>query len=316
MNLVHDPTPTVLPMARASLHAHARSFRIAARLLRPADADDAAICYALCREADDLVDEAPDVEAARTAIRQLRDELRGRQAPRPLVVAFYRMALRRRVPVRAMWTLVDTISRDAGPVRIQDDVELIRYAYGVAGTVGLMMAGLLGARSERARASAVDLGIGMQLTNIARDVAEDARRDRVYLPLNRLRAAGIDPAALVDAGADPEAVMRVVAELVALAERYYSSSLTGLRDLPLRGRLAVAVAAALYRAIGRRVVERGPAALGGRTSLGKLGLFVGFCTGVFSLAHPRVWGAIAPRDTALHLPLVGASELSRECPIV
>jgi len=312
---VVDPTADVLPAARASLQTHARSFRIAARLLRAEDADDAAICYALCREADDLVDEAASPEEARTGIAELRNELLGRGRPRPLIVAFYRMALRRGVPVQAMWTLVDTIAADADPVRVRDDAGLLRYAYGVAGTVGLMMAGLLGARSARARASAIDLGIGMQLTNIARDVAEDAARDRVYLPASRLRAVGVDPDALVAGTAHPRAVMSVAADLVDLAEPYYASALDGLRDLPLRGRFAVAVAAALYRAIGRKVVQRGAGALQRRTTLGRWGLFAGFAKGILSLAHPRVWGPLRSRDTALHLPLVGAPDLSRECPI-
>ncbi len=313
---VIDPTPDVLPAARESLQTHARSFRIAARLLRPQEADDAALCYALCREADDLVDEAPSAAAARAGINTLRNELRGRQPPRPLVVAFYRMALRRQLPVSAMWRLVDTIAEDADPVRVADDTALVRYAYGVAGTVGLMMAGLLGARTARARASAIDLGIGMQLTNIARDVTEDAARDRVYLPATRLRAVGVEPDTLVAGQADPEAVARVAADLVALAEPYYASALDGLRDLPLRGRFAVGVAAALYRAIGLKVVRRGTAALERRTSLGRWGLLTSFANGIFSLAHPRVWGPLRPRDTTLHLPLVGAPELSRECPIV
>lgn len=226
------------------------------------------------------------------------------------------MALRRQLPVSAMWRLVDTIAEDADPVRVADDTALVRYAYGVAGTVGLMMAGLLGARTPRARASAIDLGIGMQLTNIARDVTEDAARDRVYLPATRLRDVGVEPDALVAGAADPAAVAQVAADLVALAEPYYASALDGLRDLPLRGRLAVAVAASLYRAIGRTVVRRGVRALACRTSLGRWGLFASVVTGVFSLAHPRVWGPLRPRDTTLHLPLVGAPELSRECPIV
>lgn len=309
-----DAEAEVRADARASLQKHARSFRIAARLLDPADADDAAICYALCREADDLVDEAPSADAATAAITTLREELGGRRSPRPLVRAFYTMALRRQLPVKAMWTLVDTIALDATEVRIPDDAALIRYAYGVAGTVGLMMAGLLGAYDPRARSAAIDLGIGMQLTNVARDVTEDAARGRVYLPADRLRSRGVTPEAVVAGLAPAAAVVGVTGDLVALAERYYASALGGLRYLPFRGRVAVAVAAALYRAIGHAVVRRGEAALERRTSLGKFGLAVAFVRGLLLLAHPRVWGPAPARDTELHLPLAGVTETSGPCP--
>ncbi len=309
-----DPTPAVLPFARETMRKHARSFRIAARLLSAEDADDAALTYAFCREADDLVDEAPSVEAATTAIDELRAELRGRRRPRPLVVAFYRMALRRRLPIDAAWTLVDTIADDAGPVRISDDPALLRYAYGVAGTVGLMMASLLGARTQEARTCAIDLGIGMQLSNVARDVTEDARRDRLYLPAERLRALGVDPEDVVAGTADPEQLATVSRDLVALADRYYASALDGLGFLPLRGRLAVAVAASLYQAIGHAVVRRGALALRGRTVLGRLSLGTAVLRGLLTAALPRVWGGSRSRDPALHPFSLGAPESGTPCP--
>jgi phytoene synthase len=294
-----DPTDAVLPVARASLQKHARSFRIAAWLLGPEESDDAAICYALCREADDLVDEAPSIEAAKAAIGELSDELHGRKPPRPLVVAFYRMALRRRVDVTAMWTLVDTIAEDAGPVRLADDPALLRYAYGVAGTVGILMAGLLGARSEAALKSAVDLGIGMQLSNVARDVGEDALRDRVYLPATRLaKAAPVD----------------VVRDLVALGDQYYASGAAGLRYLPWRARFAVAVASSLYQAIGHAVVRRGAAALESRTVLARPALALAFARGL-GLALLATLRAVLPGGAGPKSTTVPPNSIqSRSCP--
>lgn len=228
-----------LPDPRRALHVPARSFRIAPRLIQPEDADDAAITYALCREADDLVDQAPSAEVAAIAIAELRAELRGRKSPRPLVIAFYKMALRRKLPIHAMWDLVDTLAEDAGPVRIADDAGLLRHAYGVAGTVGLLMGTLLGASGERAEACAVDLGIGMQLSNIVRDVAEDALRDRVYLPATRLHQVGLCADDVVSGSANPAAIAAVCADLVALSDSYYASARNGLRFLPARGRVGV-----------------------------------------------------------------------------
>src|SRR5690606_19949777 len=109
----------------------------------------------------------------------------------------------------------------------------------------------LGVTDPAARAPAIALGVGMQLTNICRDVREDATRGRVYLPAARLEAHGVSPRSLLDEGgyAQP-GVYAVVEELLALAESYYAEAERGMGYLPPRGRLAVYVAARLYRAIG------------------------------------------------------------------
>lgn len=283
---------------RELLEKHARSFRIAARVLGPDEADDAALAYAFCRTADDAVDEAPSPEEGRAAIDRLRDEARGRAPSRPLVQAWLRMALRRGVPVTAGWHLLDAIATDVGKVRVADDAELLRYSYGVAGTVGLMMCGILGATDARARPHAVDLGIAMQLTNIARDVAEDARRGRVYLPASRLRAAGVDPEA-VARGERSAGVQRVVGELVEMAEPYYASARSAAAWLPWRGRLAMLLALFLYRAIGHAVVRRGAAALHTRTILGRVRLGIAALTAVVAWAFPRRPAGFTPSHDAL-----------------
>lgn len=259
--------PAAVGEGRALLQRHARSFRIAARVLGEEQADDAAIAYGFCRVADDAVDEAPDAEAAAAAIAALRAELAGEQPARPLVAAWLEMAARRGIPVAAAEHLLVAIAGDVGAVRMDDDRALLRYAYGVAGTVGLMMAPILGATAREARSHAVDLGIAMQLTNIARDVAEDARRGRVYLPTTRLRAHGVEPEDVLR-GVVPAAAV-VASELVSLAEPYYASARAAAVWLPWRGRLAMLLASYLYRAIGHAVVRRGVAALEGRTVLGQ-----------------------------------------------
>lgn len=291
--------------SRAVLAKHARSFRIAAKALGPDQTDDAAVCYAFCRAADDAVDEAPSLEAGRIAIDELEDEVRGRRPPRPLVTAWLRVALRRRIPLGAGRALLDAIRTDVGAVRLQTDTDLMRYAYGVAGTVGLQMCGVLGNRDPRALPYAVDLGLAMQLTNIARDVAEDAGRDRVYLPAERLLAVGVRPEAVIAGTADPTATFGVVSDLLDLAERYYQGARDGLRYLPLRGKLTVLLALHLYRAIGRKVARRGAAALKDRTTLSPvMRSLIALCA-MFELAHPRTWGILAPAEGADHGALAG-----------
>jgi phytoene synthase len=189
-------------------------------------------------------------------------------------------------------------------VRIADEAALIRYAYLVAGAVGRLICPVLGAVDPAAVPFAMDLGIGMQLSNIARDVTEDACRGRVYLPATWLAEEGVDPDALVVGAADEERVVRVVARTVALAEQYYTSARGGFRFLPLRPRTAVVLAAHRYRAIGRTVAGRGVDALRSRTVVSRS------AAATFAVAAPlaSVVAGIAPsrsHDRRLHRPLAG-----------
>ncbi|MEQ9320885.1 MAG: phytoene/squalene synthase family protein, partial [Polyangiaceae bacterium] len=256
----------VVASSREILSRHARSFRWAATFL-PADRhDDAAVLYAFCRVVDDAVDEAPNEDQARAAVAELERQLNDPRPSHPLIAELCRMAKARRVPLRAAEQLIEGVAGDLDEVRVADDAELIRYCYHAAGTVGLMMCGVLGVEAIEARAHAIDLGIAMQLTNICRDVREDAAMGRVYLPASRLRAVGVDPDDLVRGRADREAVARVVVDLLELAERYYASADAGMRYIPARPRLAILVASRVYRAIGRRLLHRHAAdALHGRT---------------------------------------------------
>ncbi|MEO0603436.1 MAG: squalene/phytoene synthase family protein, partial [Myxococcota bacterium] len=179
---------------------------------------------------------------------------------------------------------------DLDLVRVADDAELFRYGYGVAGTVGLLMCGVLGVEDEAAYARAVDLGIAMQITNICRDVKEDAVRGRVYLPADRLRAAGVDPEALVTGEADPAAVASVVGDLFEVADQFYQSGDECLRAIPMPARGAILVASRVYRAIGTRLGRRHAYnALHGRTVVPvsqRLWLALG---SVVQLLLPRFW---------------------------
>ncbi len=153
--------------------------------------------------------------------------------------------------------LVRGLRSDCGVVAIADEAELLRYAYRVAGTVGVMVAPILGARSRRALPHAIDLGIAMQLTNIARDVRDDAALNRRYLPAAWV--GELDAQALIDPSDRTRAVVgAAVLRLLDLADRYYASAEAGLCHLPLGSRFAIAVAARCYRAIGGRLRSRKP----------------------------------------------------------
>ncbi|MCK6523081.1 phytoene/squalene synthase family protein [Myxococcota bacterium] len=290
------------------LHKHARSFTWASWFLPAARRDDAAVLYHLCRLIDDLADEAEDAVAARKELDLLRDELHGRRPARPLVVASLRLLDER--GRQAVDELIEGVLGDLGEVIVPDDAALLRYCYRVAGTVGLMMCPMLGVTDPRAAAYAIDLGIGMQLTNICRDVLEDAERGRVYLPATRLAAVGVHPADLLAGRASARGVAEVVRSLLELSRRYYSSGDAGMRFIPWRTRVAILVASRVYGAIGHRLARRGGDALAGRVIVPPAQKAVAVISGLWSslrlaLAAPR------PHDEGLHASLAGLPGVTR-----
>ncbi len=240
--------------AEAVLARSGRTFHLASRLLPAQMRSDAAELYSYCRAVDDLADEGAEEGqiAIMEAIRALEADPLGEEAasfgwPVELEAHFPRIS---RVAVK----LTQALAADAGPRRMTTEAALLEYAFGVAGTVGIMMCRILGAPPEAAK-SAADLGIAMQLTNIARDVREDWERDRIYLP-----AEWVAPAEVAAAlnGGEPGPLIAATERLLALAERYYASGDTGMRYLPRRARIGILSAAACYREIGIVVTRNIP----------------------------------------------------------
>jgi len=268
--------PNQLALARAVLAERARSFRIASWFLPGHMRDDAAVVYAFCRLVDDAADRAESADAGREKLAELRAMIEGAVEPTALVRAYVLAAGRLGFGLEPARALLSGAESDLGCVRVRDDAELLTYCYRVAGTVGLMMCGVLGVTHSTARAHAVELGVAMQLTNICRDVREDATLGRVYLPRTRLAAHGVAnedaaPVALLLAtGHERTAVARVVRGLLSEAERVYDLGARGFPYIPPRPRLAIMVAARLYRGIGRRLLRRGGQALEGRTRVSAL----------------------------------------------
>ena len=232
--------PVDVEGCRQVLSHHAKSFRWAGAFLPRKQLDDAAIVYALCRLVDDIADERTSDAEALAQLEEIEQELTGGRDARPLVALFLEVAQRAQVPVEAMLELIEGVRTDMYPVAMREDRDLLRYCYRVAGTVGLLMCGVIGVRASRALPFAVDLGVGMQLTNICRDVAEDADRQRVYLPATRLAAEGLTQGQLLIGARAPSAP--VVRDLLADADHYYQSADNGMRFIPWRARFAILVA--------------------------------------------------------------------------
>lgn len=216
--------------------------------------DAVALLHSFVRGLDDLVDEMGPGAAA--GLDRVAEELTGRAAPRPLVGALLRCVPD--LPRDALMAFLEGLRGDVGGVRFADDPALIRYAYRVSSTVGLMLCHVLGVHRPRAQARAVDLGIALQISDIVRDVEEDARRGRVYLPVSRLAAAGVDARRLIESRAPTKAVREVLGGLTGLADRYYESAWEGLRDVPWRYRHGVLLLARYCRELGLRAAREWP----------------------------------------------------------
>lgn len=247
------------------LRRHGRSFYWAGQLLSGEQLSKAASLYSLCRGIDDLADDAltqSEKALAQQKLSALDQALSERRPPegelRPVYLQAQQLLSGEPLALGALRDMIGTVQLDLQPVRVSSRRELLQYAYGVAGTVGVMMTCLLEAREpSRALPHAIDLGIAMQLTNIARDVLEDAHLGRVYLPSDGAGGT-LTPGALVEGCSESQhRAWRGVRELLTLAERYYTSGWQGLGYLPLRARLAIAVAARVYREIGRQILRRG-----------------------------------------------------------
>nr|AAY82848.1 predicted phytoene synthase CrtB [uncultured bacterium MedeBAC46A06] len=236
-----------------SLAANGKSFHWARRFLGDRMGHDAARLYAFCRLLDDMADGDIEDGPARLAIIR-EDLLAGRGGDDPAFAAFLPLMHEKQFPPEVLVALIDGLLEDqAAEVALADEAALLRYAYRVAGTVGLLMCHVLDCHSPAARAHAIDLGIAMQLTNIARDVLEDAQMGRRYIPGDWVGGATPDDirAAAQDPSAPPaEAVTVAVGRLLDLAEAFYASGASGYPFLPWRAHLSIAVAARVYRQIG------------------------------------------------------------------
>ena len=224
--------------------------------------------YAWCRYCDDQVDgqvlgldgSAVDTTTSRARLETIRREtlraLGGEEVKDPAFAALQCVVEQNRIPERYPLEHLDGFAMDVEGREYQNLDDTIRYCYHVAGVVGIMMAYVMGVRDEPTLERAMDLGIAFQLTNIARDVMDDARVGRVYLPGNWLAESGVPPEQIQEARYRPH-VFRVVERMLEEADRYYASASAGIRRLPFRSAWAIATAKEVYRDIGRIILERG-----------------------------------------------------------
>ncbi|MFI2810041.1 15-cis-phytoene synthase CrtB [Microbulbifer sp. JSM ZJ756] len=301
--------------AAQTIAAGSRSFATAARLFDPATRRSVMMLYAWCRHCDDVIDdqqlgfraqEAQESQETRGESSEKRlDELRhltrrayaGEPMQSPAFAAFQEVALGHGIPERYPLAHMDGFAMDVAQRRYVTLDDTVAYCYHVAGVVGIMIAWIMGAKDEATLDRACDLGLAFQLTNIARDIIEDAQIGRCYLPEQWLEEAGI-PRQEMTAPQHREALAGLARQLIDLAEPYYDSALCGLTALPPRCAWAIATARGVYREIGIKVKAHGARAWDSRVSTTKVDKARLLGQGLAQAVASR-WYRPAPRTSSL-----------------
>ena len=312
--------PADMDHCREAIRHGSLSFHAASRLLHAKIRDPALALYAFCRLADDAVDEHDDKASA---VLRLRDRLElvyaGTPRNAPADRAFTGVVEAFDMPRGLPDALLEGLAWDAIERRYATLSQLRDYSARVAAAVGAMMCVLMGVRDRHALARACDLGVAMQLTNIARDVGEDARARRMYLPSDWMAEAQIDPETFF---ADPlpvEAVRQMVRRLLAEADRLYFRAEAGVPALPMGARPGIYAARHIYAGIGQAVKRNGYDSVSwrGRTSkrqkVGWLGLSMVRAAGSVALPKSAVLYARPLAETAFLVDAAaraGANETS------
>lgn len=228
--------------------AHSRTFYMATGLLPPVKRRAMRALYAFCRLSDDIVDcSRENVEVSLAAWR--RKALAPAPPPSDLVaVAWVDTRFRYHIPQRYAEQLIAGVGRDLCQKRYRTFEDMVRYAYGVASTVGLMSMHIIGFAGEQAIPYAIKLGVALQITNILRDIGEDWRSGRLYLPLDELAAYGLSEADL-DRGRVDHRWRSFMRFQIERNRRLYAEANPGIALLHRDGRFAVAAASELYCAI-------------------------------------------------------------------
>jgi phytoene synthase len=295
-------TPAAMPAydlqaCRKLMRGGSKSFFAASLLLPSRVRAPASALYAFCRLADDAIDLGQDPAAEMAGLRRRLDAIyegrpEAQDADRALAHVVHRFA----IPRLLLDALLEGFLWDAEGRRFDTLEDLQDYAARVAGTVGAMMALVMGAHTPRALARACELGIAMQLTNIARDVGEDARNGRLYLPREWLREAGIEPDAWLRAPRFDSAIAGIVDRLLQTADTLYRRAEHGVAELPRDCRSAILAARLVYAEIGVQLQREGLDSVNRRTVVSrqrKLALIARAAAGAALRSPPPLIGVPA-----------------------
>ena len=290
----------VLKNADLVLSRKGKSFHWARRWMAPAHASRATRLYAFCRYVDDIADEEVADQDPRAVLNLIAREIVSGESQNPRVFDVIELMRECRIPTALMLIFIDGITSDLDTVLMADEDALLRYCYQAAGTVGSMMCRILGCDNPVALRHAVDLGIAMQLTNICRDVSDDAVAGRRYLPATMVGALAPERLIHPDVALQPQ-LRAGIEQLLVMADRYYRSGEAGLAHLPLGARCSILVASRVYYAIGTQLRRSRHAYWLGRVAVpGRVKAVVTVrALGVMPWL-PRFWVPTHHHDAALH----------------
>ena len=222
-------------MSNNLISTHAKSFSWAGFFLAKQTFENGSSLYDFCRTLDDIADENTSLDSKKQKFNKMKKDFIERNFENILIKNIYNLIKKFNISEKIVLDLFDGIESDIKEsIEFKTKRELLVYSYRVAGTVGLMMAKILKVDSKIALRSAVDLGIAMQLTNIARDVVEDSGRNRKYIDHDFIK----------------------IKETLGIAELFYKSSFKSIKEIPLINRFAILVARRVYREIGNNILRK------------------------------------------------------------
>ena len=234
-----------------SIKSEGKSFYWASFFLPKKNRIAASRLYSICRYLDDVADNSKLDTSSQ--IKNIFNQIKENESSE--INIFFK---KNNINLGILKDLIDGLISDQQNVRVTDEKELIDYSYKVAGTVGLMMLPIINTKDAEARKHAIDLGIAMQLTNIARDIYEDARMNRLYLPKEWLGQVSITD--LIDNKLDDQKKRLIelsIKNLIELSDKFYANGFSGMKFIPLRTRLAIFFAAKIYKGIGEKIKSGG-----------------------------------------------------------
>ena len=234
-----------------SIKSEGKSFYWASFFLPKKNRIAASRLYSICRYLDDVADNSKLDTSSQ--IKNIFNQIKKNENSE--INIFFK---KNNINLGILKDLIDGLISDQQNVRVTDEKELIDYSYKVAGTVGLMMLPIINTKDAEARKHAIDLGIAMQLTNIARDVYEDAKMNRLYLPKEWLGQVSVSD--LIDNKLDDQKKRLIelsIKNLIELSDKFYANGFSGMKFIPLRTRLAIFFAAKIYKGIGEKIKSGG-----------------------------------------------------------
>ena len=221
------------------LSIYAKSFNWSGFFLPKEIYNKCSVLYDFCRTIDNIADQNVELEIRKKELEEFKKKFEQRYKNDSVIKSMWNLMDEKNISKKIVDDLFDGVSSDLKKeVKIKSEKELLIYSYRVAGTVGLMMAKIFGVQKKESLKRAIDLGIAMQLTNIARDVIEDAKKNRTYL-IKESNNTFLD-----------------IKNTILKADTFYNSSFEGIRDIPINCRFSIIVARRVYRHIGKKILEK------------------------------------------------------------